>query len=271
MRIPHLQMTEQTSEKSPDVLINPDSPDLAPFYIGQDTEEAVQVGQIYKVELPEVKSIITTPIDERKGELRSLSTGFRKRLNLSRKNPYRTSESLEIRTKMKAFLAPPSSGVSFLSFESGPPRVLLVEDNSVQREMMKTKLTLACRWEPDIARDGAEAVLKFKAYAELSYRYVAIFMDLTMPKMDGFEATKQIRKCELSQNYSRTRIIGLLGSFEADSEEKCKEVGMNSTVLKDVIEVKELAEMVEGIIAVMSLNLQVNSTVSLMESGRNSV
>jgi CheY-like chemotaxis protein len=234
----------------------------------EDTDEGVQVGRILQVEIPANDFVNQTCLSEGKQQslkvedasvasplnytglriscslqetpysLRSASsmqespdaTGLiRKRSLLSRKNPHQRSDNLEPRTSIKTFLAPAESGENLLSLEPGPPKVLLVDDNSVQRLKMQARLTEACKWDPDIACNGAEAVQKYKDYSDLGFRYIAIFMDTTMPEMDGFAATKQMRSLELAHNYSKTRIIGTLGSFESAAETKCIDAGMNAT------------------------------------------
>ena len=68
--------------------------------------------------------------------------------------------------------------------------VLLAEDHPVNRQVATTMLeTLKCR--VDVAVDGAEAV-----EAVQRERYDVVFLDCQMPKVDGYEATRQIRRLE---------------------------------------------------------------------------
>ena len=75
-------------------------------------------------------------------------------------------------------------------------RILLVEDNPATMEVMQQELEIL-GYEVAVARDGAEAVEM--ANSELPD---LIIMDILMPKMDGGEATKQIRKNPKTQGIS---------------------------------------------------------------------
>jgi CheY-like chemotaxis protein len=223
---------------------------IAPFT--EDIEENVLISPISHFELPrsppETPALPTSPIREftdhsmprailrshsisadvaRQGMMKSQE--FRLKLRkFSSKNPHRSSDNIDLRCTKKQFIAPSiAADVCPLNVEAGPPKVLLVEDNSLIRDTLKLKLTQACGWEPDVACNGAEAVQMHKSYAALKYRYTAIYMDTTMPMMDGYAATKAIRALETSEGMSRTTIIGLVGNFEPNSKVRCIEAGMN--------------------------------------------
>ena len=106
-------------------------------------------------------------------------------------------------------------------------RVLLVEDNELNREitmeLLKDKGILV-----DTAEDGNVAVEKIK-YAQPG-QYDLILMDIQMPEMDGYEATRQIRK--LPGEYASIPIIAVTANaFEADRKKALK-VGMNDHIGK---------------------------------------
>mmetsp|Transcript_13011 Transcript_13011/g.24162 ORF Transcript_13011/g.24162 Transcript_13011/m.24162 type:complete len:285 (+) Transcript_13011:331-1185(+) len=257
-------ISEKYNTKAEDPFVEPDSPfELPQFNQTEDTEEDVRVGPVSVIEMPMALNAIqqskSGDIDETNLNTNSRSimrsnSYMRKRSQFSTKNPYRNSEQVGFRSNMKVFLAPESA--ERLGFDVGPPKVLIVDDNSIQRNEMKEKLKVACGWEPDTACNGLEAVNKYKEYAELNYKYTAIFMDLTMPEMDGIAATKRIRSLELTHNYSKTRIIGILSSFQKDEEQKCKDAGMSMTIAKDVT-ANELKDLIQGILALTALNLPI--------------
>jgi signal transduction histidine kinase/CheY-like chemotaxis protein len=114
-------------------------------------------------------------------------------------------------------------------------RVLLVEDVEINREIV-LELLKPLQLEIDCAVNGAEAVEKFTA---LGGQYDLIFMDLQMPEMDGFEATRLIRAFEAdhlsvlpAQNRREAPIIAMTANVFREDIEKCLEAGMNDHVGK---------------------------------------
>jgi two-component system, sensor histidine kinase and response regulator len=105
-------------------------------------------------------------------------------------------------------------------------RILLVEDNEINRKFMVRLLsnyTLFC----DVACNGEAAV---KACADKEYDL--IIMDCQMPVMDGYEATKQIRKLESKNKH--TIIIAMTAFAMEGDAEKCYEAGMDDYLSKPI-------------------------------------
>ena len=67
------------------------------------------------------------------------------------------------------------------------PRILLVEDNEMNRDMLSRRLARR-GFTVEIALDGAEGVLR-----ALEGGWDLILMDMSLPEVDGWEATRQIR------------------------------------------------------------------------------
>jgi CheY-like chemotaxis protein len=102
-------------------------------------------------------------------------------------------------------------------------RVLLVEDNDINRLYAKSILK---KWQCfiDEAENGLVAIEKIK-----NNYFDVILMDVQMPVMDGFEATKAIRMMEQSANLP---IIALTANATAKDVEKCIAAGMNDYLPK---------------------------------------
>lgn len=101
--------------------------------------------------------------------------------------------------------------------------LLLVEDRKINR-MVASRFLKKWGITVDFAFNGLDAVEKVKLK-----KYDIILMDLLMPKMDGFEATRNIRKME---SYQNTPIIALSASTLNEEREKARKVKMNDFVAK---------------------------------------
>jgi signal transduction histidine kinase/DNA-binding response OmpR family regulator len=107
--------------------------------------------------------------------------------------------------------------------------VLLAEDVDINREIVQALLE-PTQIEIDCAVNGAEAVRMFK---EAPGKYDVILMDLQMPEMDGYEATRQIRATKIPEAKA-IKIIAMTANVFRDDVEKCLEVGMNDHIGKPV-------------------------------------
>lgn len=105
-------------------------------------------------------------------------------------------------------------------------RVLLVDDSVENRELMRLLLSK----QPLIleeANNGREAVDLFE-----QHEYDLILMDIQMPVMDGYTATRMIRRIEDRRALRRTPIVALTAhAYEADIR-KCDEAGCDDHIAK---------------------------------------
>jgi signal transduction histidine kinase/CheY-like chemotaxis protein len=108
-------------------------------------------------------------------------------------------------------------------------RVLVVDDNSVNRRILARQLELAGAAATDTAAGGEEAL-------ELMRRghYDLVLADLQMPGMDGFELVRRIRARERDARLQRTPILAITASALEDHETRTREVGMDGLVTKPV-------------------------------------
>ena len=119
-------------------------------------------------------------------------------------------------------------------------RVLLTEDQELNAEIAMDFLEMT-GLEVDWAKDGEEAVEMLAASPD-GY-YSIIFMDVQMPNMNGFEATKAIRAMDRSYA-KKIPIVAMTANAFAEDVINCKKAGMNDHLTKP-IDVEVLAQMLE--------------------------
>jgi CheY-like chemotaxis protein len=105
--------------------------------------------------------------------------------------------------------------------------ILLVEDVEINREIVQALLE-PTQLEIDCAENGAEAV---RMFSESPDKYDMIFMDIQMPEMDGYEATRRIRALDVPAA-KNIPIIAMTANVFREDVEKCLEAGMNDHVGK---------------------------------------
>ena len=109
--------------------------------------------------------------------------------------------------------------------ELGALRVLLVEDNAMN-QLLAQKVLSDWGWNIDVVENGVEAIAKLH-----NKDFDIILMDIQMPEMDGYEATRKIRnsfptpKCNVP-------IMAMTAHVMPSEEEKCYQAGMNAYISK---------------------------------------
>lgn len=112
--------------------------------------------------------------------------------------------------------------------DDGRIRVLLAEDNVVNQLVVKNMIGTDA-YELIVAQNGAEAV---KIFVDQSPD--VILMDLSMPVMDGLEATRRIRQIEAERYLHRTPIIAATAHVFEQDRERCEAAGMDDFLSKPV-------------------------------------
>jgi len=104
--------------------------------------------------------------------------------------------------------------------------VLLVEDNELNAALAKDLLTLM-GLKVTVAGNGAEATAAVERAS-----FDVILMDCQMPIMDGYEATRAIRRQERERGAGRVAIVAVTANALAGDREKCLEAGMDDHLAK---------------------------------------
>lgn len=108
-------------------------------------------------------------------------------------------------------------------------RILLVEDNELNREI-GTEILRQYGFEVEVAEDGCEAVEKIQNAQPGQYHLV--LMDVQMPIMDGYTATREIR--ELDSIYASVPIIAMTANAFEEDKREALECGMDGHISKPV-------------------------------------
>ena len=107
--------------------------------------------------------------------------------------------------------------------------ILLAEDVDINREIVIAMLEPTLL-EIDCAENGVEAV---RIFTEAPWKYDMIFMDVQMPEMDGYEATRRIRSLN-DQRAKDIPIVAMTANVFREDVERCVEAGMNVHVGKPI-------------------------------------
>ncbi len=116
-----------------------------------------------------------------------------------------------------------------------PLSILSVDDNPINQDVISNILA-NMGYKPDLAYNGWEAI-----HCVDKKRYDLLLMDCHMPEMDGFEATRRLRK---SQSSHVGQIVALTASTTKEDVEKCLAAGMDAVLAKPLV-VGNLIELIQ--------------------------
>ena len=118
---------------------------------------------------------------------------------------------------------------------SSRPRLLLVDDNPDNLTLLRLFLEQA-HYDLDEATNGNEAVERFQATP-----YDLVLMDLEMPEVDGYEATRRIRGLERERQSPPVPILALTAHALDEHRLRCLEAGFTDFLVKPVRKATMLA------------------------------
>ncbi|KAL4756813.1 uncharacterized protein BDW70DRAFT_124352 [Aspergillus foveolatus] len=137
----------------------------------------------------------------------------------------------------------PEAKVPEVNAENDPPSVLLVEDNPINLDIL-VAYTKKEGWSSTTAQNGLEAFEKFQ---EQPGKFALVIIDISMPVMNGFEASQRIRQFErkyfdahpeLTPPWHPTTIVALTGLDSKDAQHEAFASGINVFLTKPISRAK---------------------------------
>lgn len=135
-----------------------------------------------------------------------------------------------------------------------PLKILVVEDNQVN-QLVITGFLEKMGYSCELVSNGLEAVNKAKTKV-----FDLIFMDCHMPVMDGFEATRNIRKMQTDAN--RSRIVAVTASAMQEQIKDCYACGMEGLVTKPI----QIQSLYEEIMKTPKRKIRIADITSLLKA-----
>lgn len=121
---------------------------------------------------------------------------------------------------------------TMITKQGAEPYILVVEDTPLNQKIVSLILERA-GYQFEVADNGARAVEKYNELAQYGAGFDLILMDLQMPEMNGFDATKAIRSVE-TETHQQVPIIALTANAVEGVREQCLQVGMNEYLTKPI-------------------------------------
>ena len=159
--------------------------------------------------------------------------------------PVRAAELLEAILAALGLEARPQAALEAPEATPGPSaetaaerhRLLFVEDNEVNHLLIR-HLLAAEPYDLVIATDGRQALQRYQAEPA---SFEIVLMDVSMPEMDGYEATLAIRSHEHRHGLRRVPIVGLTAHTMEGDRQRCLDAGMDDYLAKPVEQAELIA------------------------------
>jgi signal transduction histidine kinase/DNA-binding LytR/AlgR family response regulator len=130
---------------------------------------------------------------------------------------------------LKTLLKPAAKSPVSTALRSGTgPRVLVVDDHPINREVLMLQLKLL-GIEADSAANGIDALARWTPGG-----YGVVLADIHMPRMDGHELARRLRAIESERAARRTPIVAVTANATKGEEDRCLSAGMDAYLVKPV-------------------------------------
>ena len=139
-------------------------------------------------------------------------------------------ETLSKAAPMELDIRDAKNNMAHPSPETQTTEILVAEDFDLNQDVVRLMLA-DTEYQPIFVENGLEAVQLYKKDPK---RFPLILMDVSMPVMDGHEATRLIKLHEISQKLPATPIIALTGHALKNDREECLKAGMCDYLTKPV-------------------------------------
>ncbi|THY48004.1 hypothetical protein D6C99_05608 [Aureobasidium pullulans] len=110
--------------------------------------------------------------------------------------------------------------------------LLLVDDNAINLKLLST-FVKKLNFNAETAIDGQDALTKYKSWSK-NHAFTTILMDISMPKMNGFESSKAIREFEVENGLQPAKIIALTALSSEASRREAEASGIDDFQMKPV-------------------------------------
>ena len=134
---------------------------------------------------------------------------------------------IEVLTPAERAAVMRSHGDGKIVFNFMPARILLVEDNEINQQLA-LELLESAGLTVDVANNGREAIEMVETAGQ---PYSMVLMDIQMPEMDGYEATRRIR---LDPRFSALPILAMTAHALVEDQQKTSASGMNDHITKPI-------------------------------------
>ena len=125
----------------------------------------------------------------------------------------------------------PLDQINIQHFPATKARLLVVEDHEVNQILIQA-ITKRLGYESEIATDGIDAVERVNQSVAVKHPFDLVLMDIQMPLMDGYEATRMIRSSGITKEI--LPIIALTANAFGDDISNCLAAGMQAHIAKPI-------------------------------------